>query len=385
MEGNVTIASGYSTTLANDNGATLEHLSPFSTTFNPMAFGHSTKLATADDVNVTTWNPVSTTEKPGQNLPVLPVVMMLLFGGTGNILALILLIYTSRKHKWRTFYRLVMALALSDFFGLVGPLPVSITAYVNNKKWMGGQPVCDFMSFSFIFAGMTSAMLAATMSLDRFLAVWFPFFYTHRLGNRRVNLTMAGICSFAFLLACLPLMGINANVHQFPGTWCFFNQFSTEADDKFFSYFYATLGMGMVVMMLVLNTLVIVVLAKRRGLRTQQEGGSDTRRVNDIYNVIFLVVLMLVFTICWLPLMVRILINQSALGSIDRVGDLMVMRLALTNQILDPWIYIILRKDSIAMIIRIGKRLLNKEAFKRRTYSENNIPSGSGRTSLSTV
>ncbi|XP_033738782.1 prostaglandin E2 receptor EP4 subtype-like [Pecten maximus] len=351
----------------------------------PLTSGHFNTLTTIDGVNLTTL--VSTTPKPGQNLPVLPVVMMLLFGGIGNILALILLIYTSRKHKWSTFYRLVMTLAVSDFLGLVGPLPVSVTAYVNNKKWMGGQPVCDFMSFCFIFAGMTSAMLAAAMSLDRFLAVWFPFFYSNRLGNRRVNLTLAGICTFAFFLACLPLMGINANVRQFPGTWCFFNQFSTEADGKFFSYLYATLGIGMVVMMIVLNTLVIVVLTRRRGVRKDQEGGvtSDSRRAADVYNVIFLVVLMLVFTICWLPLMVRIIINQSALGNIDRVGDLMVMRLALTNQILDPWIYIILRKDSIIMAVKIGKQMLNKGGCLQQISSDDNIPSGTGRTCSTTV
>ncbi|XP_060078773.1 prostaglandin E2 receptor EP4 subtype-like [Ylistrum balloti] len=338
-------------------------------------------IATTDDVTPTTWNLVSSTPKPGKDLPVLPVVMMLLFGGTGNILALVLLICTSRKHKWRTFYRLVLALAVSDFIGLVGPLPVSITAYVNNKKWMGGQAVCDLMSFFFIFAGMTSAMLAAAMSLDRFLAVWFPFFYTNVLGKRRVNITMAGICTFAFILACLPLMGINENVHQFPGTWCFFNQFATDAGGKLFSYLYASLGMGMVGMMVVLNTLVIVVLIRRRLLKTNHEGRatSESRRAGDVFNVVFLVVLMMVFTICWLPLMVRILINQSALGDIDRLSDLMVMRLALANQIIDPWIYLILRKDSITTVIKIGKRALNKGGFLKRKYPEN-VRTGSGKT-----
>ncbi|OWF42134.1 prostaglandin E2 receptor EP4 subtype-like [Mizuhopecten yessoensis] len=352
-----------------------------------MTTGYSSTITTTDDI-MTTWSAVSTTSKPGKDLPVLPVVMMLLFGGTGNILALILLIYTSRKHKWRTFYRLVMALAVSDFVGLVGPLPVSISAYVNNKNWMGGQPVCDFMSFSFIFAGMTSAMLAAAMSLDRFLAVWFPFFYSNRLSERRGNLTMVGIFTFAFLLACMPLMGVNGNVHQFPGTWCFFNQFAIEAGGQFFSYLYACLGIGMVGIMLVLNTLVIVVLTRRRGLRSNKEAGgvtSQTRRTSDVYNVIFLVVLMLVFTICWLPLMVRIIINQSALGHIDRVGDLMVMRLALTNQILDPWIYIILRKDSIAKAVTLGKRFFNTGSFLRRKSTDESTPSGQGRTCSSTA
>lgn len=258
-------------------------------------------------VNVSTTNGSieTTTPTPGQNLPMLPVVMMLVFGGTGNIIAISLLTYTSRKHQWGTFYRLVLSLAISDLVGLAGPLPISIAAYANNKKWEGGQALCDFMSFTLIFAGMASAMLAAAMSFDRFLAVWFPFFYS-RLSKRRTNITILCLWMLAFLIACMPLVGINENIHQFPGTWCFFNMFATEAGHMLFSYLYACMGIAMVGMLVVLNTSVIVVLARRCLQTRSKHGVSTVPKDSGVYNVVFLVVLMTAFTICWLPLMVII-------------------------------------------------------------------------------
>ncbi|XP_060078774.1 prostaglandin E2 receptor EP4 subtype-like [Ylistrum balloti] len=347
----------------------------------PMTTMNTGDILHLNTINMTcTFN--CTTPELGRNFPVLPVAMMLLFGGSGNILALIILIHTSQRHKWRAFYRLVLALALSDLLGLLGPLPVSISAYVNNMTWTGGEISCAFMSFTLIFTGMTSAMLAAAMSLDRFLAVWFPFFYTSKLGKRWASFTIAALGILALVLACMPLMGINENVHQFPGTWCFFNQFATDAGGKLFSYLYASLGMGMVGMMVVLNTLVIVVLVRRRLLKTDHGGRvkSESRRAGDVFNVVFLVVLMMVFTICWLPLMVRIIINQSAFGSVDRLSDLLVMRLALTNQILDPWIYILLRKDFVSAVVNKGNRFVNRGSFLRRKSTDEFSRSGQRRT-----
>jgi len=263
-------------------------------------------------MNNSTIIPPMTTTPLGQTLPITPVVMLFLFGAIGNILAIIVLIYSSKRHKWGTFYRLVGALAVSDFIGIVGPLPISLAAYSNNKKWIGGQPVCDLMSFFFIFAGLTSASLAGAMSLDRFLAVRKPHFYCRYVSKPRVNIMIAMLFVFAFIVACLPLIGINRNVKQYPGTWCFFDFFATEAKDKFFSFFYASLGTIVIVLMIVLNTVVMIELGKRckkarERRRTDRQDDKVTRRsVNDVYNMVFLVVLMTVFTICWVPLMVTV-------------------------------------------------------------------------------
>ena len=189
--------------------------------------------------------------------------------------------------------------------------------YANSKKWLGGQPLCDFMSFTLIISGMASAMLACAMSVDRFMAVWHPHIYNSKLTKGKVNLMILGLVCTALLIASLPLMGVNANVHQFPGTWCFFNIFATEPHDRLFAFFYSCYGILMILIMVVCNTLVIHVLGRRcrtGGVGNRASAGGEKSmksKLNEIYNMVFLFVLMTVFTICWVPLCVSIHLDAS--------------------------------------------------------------------------
>jgi len=53
-----------------------------------------------------------------------------------------------------------------------------------------------------------------------------------------------------------------------------------------------------------------------------------------------------VFTVSWAPLQFLILLNQfyEHRTEADHVGDLLVVRLASFNQLLDPWVYILCKK-----------------------------------------
>ena len=55
-------------------------------------------------------------------------------------------------------------------------------------------------------------------------------------------------------------------------------------------------------------------------------------------------------------LQIRILVNQSLLQPICTSCDLLALRLASFNQILDPWVYILLRKENIVRFVKYVKR-----------------------------
>jgi len=248
-------------------------------------------------------------QAPGKT-SIVPSVMLLVFGVGGNILAIIILMYTSKRHKWEHFHRLVAALAVSDFVGLAGPLPLIIATYVNNRVWVGGNHSCGFAAFCFIFAGMASSTFAAAMSVDRCTCIFFPIFYKRKNTNIRSNVIITLIWILSFVVAILPQLGVNNYRLHYPKTWCFFNYFADTPAAIGYSYFYAISGVFVVALMLVLNSMVIIFLIRRsveknrRGSASSGATRSKSSLINDIYNIVFLVVLMTVFAVCWLPLMV---------------------------------------------------------------------------------
>ncbi|XP_033736819.1 prostaglandin E2 receptor EP4 subtype-like isoform X1 [Pecten maximus] len=332
-----------------------------------------------NDSNVT----LSTT---GRKVSPASTAIQFTFGVIGNLLAIFVLVRSAKSHKWRVFYRLVGALAVTDLFGIVATSPVAFIVYANNLKWVGGQPLCDYLSFMLIFAGLATVFIVAAMSLDRFVAVWFPYSYNVTMKKAYlVNLAVISLWLVSISIAFLPLIGLGQNVLQFPGTWCFFNFFGTDIEDKFFAYFYATIGIIMILLTAILNSLVIFMLGKanrQNGLRRKAASvGSRSGRTrrNDVFIMIFLVVLMVVFATCWTPLMVRVIINQSAAFPVDYRSDLMAVRLASINQILDPWVYILFRKEFLSKLLQFGKRHTRSGLFHRlsstrsRTGSERSM------------
>ncbi|XP_071172771.1 prostaglandin E2 receptor EP4 subtype-like [Mytilus edulis] len=293
-----------------------------------------------------------------------PSAITFTLGVVGNIIAIFVLVRSSDRHKWNVFYRFVTALAITDLFGILTSSPVAFAVYDNNLKWVGGEPLCHYMSFMLIFSGLATVLLVGAMALDRYLAILHPFKYNSASRYTIVNFVIFGIWLFSVLIAALPLFGLGENVKQFPQTWCFFNFFGDRTEDEFFAYFYSALGLGTIFLTAVLN--VCVILGLITGKRSQIRRGSVTSRKararTDVYITIFLVAICVVFAVCWAPFLVRIIINQSRTVSRNIKADLLTLRLATLNQILDPWVYILFRRE-----------MLSKFAFCCKTQGQDSL------------
>jgi prostaglandin E receptor 4 len=225
------------------------------------------------------------------------------------VIAILVLFKTSKRHKWNVFYRFVTALAITDLFGIITTSPVAFAVYDNNLQWVGGKPLCHYLSFMLIFSGIATVLFVGAMALDRYLAILHPFKYNMSARYTIVNVVMFGIWLFSAFVACLPLVGFGENVKQFPATWCFFNFFGNNIKDAIYAYFYSALGLGTILMTAILNICVIAGLISgkrsmaRRGSRTSRNARART----DIYIAIFLVAIFVVFTVCWAPFLVSIL------------------------------------------------------------------------------
>lgn len=234
-------------------------------------------------------------------------------GIVGNLVAIVILLKSAKIHKWKTFYRLVLALAVTDLLGILATSPVVLLVYANGTGFLGGQPVCDYLSFMMVFAGIATICIVTSMSFDRFLAVWFPYSYNTTVTQRRVWVTLVCIWALAIVLGCLPIFGFGHNIKQYPGTWCFFNFHSKVLLDTLFAILYASLGVGIIIFTAIMNLLVLIKLKhqKRRYsvVRNISACNTDlnTRCLrSNVSQMIFLVTITIVFAVCWLPLMVSI-------------------------------------------------------------------------------
>lgn len=237
--------------------------------------------------------------------------VMFCLGVGGNLFAIFLLVRHSNTHHWSVFYRLVGGLAATDLFGILSSSPLAFVVYSNDFQWVGGQPTCDYMSFVLILSSVSTMLIATSMSVDRFLAVWFPFMYKTLEKRRRVHVILASLWIFAFLIASLPLLRLGHNIRHFPCTWCFFDYFGTTLTDIAFSILYASLGILTIFISSIINILVLVAIAKevnstQRGnsMRIRSRRGQKRARRNEIFIMTFIIAILLTFACCWMPLMV---------------------------------------------------------------------------------
>ncbi|XP_050402899.1 prostaglandin E2 receptor EP4 subtype isoform X3 [Patella vulgata] len=291
-------------------------------------------------------------------------ILMLSTGVLGNILALLVLYTSKREMKKTIFFPLLLGLAWTDLIGQLCTGPIAILTYANNLKWVGGDELCTYHGFVMVWFGLLTPLIACSMSLERFVALRFSYFYA-RVATRRMAQYCIVACWIITMFICsFPLMGFGSYEHQFPGSWCFLNFHRESNLDTAYASIFAILNILFIVIMVVCNVTVVVTLIIMRRSRKIINSPSVERRYSvkpksilqmeiETQMAWFLCAITIVFTTCWLPLNVHIIINQVT-GKTDRAKDLISVRLASINQILDPWLYILLRK---AMFIKILKRL----------------------------
>ncbi|KAL4235655.1 Prostaglandin E2 receptor EP4 subtype [Mactra antiquata] len=282
--------------------------------------------------------------------------IMFASGVIGNLLAICVLSRSSREHKQTVFYRLVGALACTDLFGTCATSPVTLAVYANKLKWVGGKALCDYESFMLIFAGNATICIVGTMAVDRFLAISYPFFYDNHITPGRAKFIIIGLWSFAAFMGILPILGLGENINQFPGSWCFFTFTSSELKNQIFTYFYSIFGLLIIGITAISNVVVTFVLLKMRRKAIRSMNASITRRHDsELQMMILLLGIIVIFSTCWCPFMIRVLINQIHERQVDVIADLHALRLASLNQILDPWIYILFRKELFSRTFKFLK------------------------------
>ncbi|XP_030268761.1 prostaglandin E2 receptor EP1 subtype-like [Sparus aurata] len=300
---------------------------------------------------------------------VIVVILSMTLGIISNIVALFILVsayYRQRRRTKATFLLFATSLVVTDFIGHLIPGALVLRLYlsggVDPADFNSSDKMCQFLGGSMVFFGLCPLFMGCAMAAERCLGVTRPLLHSSLVTKTRTKMCLSVIWLAALCVALLPCFQLGSYTYQEPGTWCFINVLSDTGEvDVAFVVLFSGLGLTSLAVAFVCNTIsgLTLVLARLR----RKPGSHHSAKSHDIEMVVQLVGIMVTSCICWSPLLILGLMSaiRSYTGSIgehlSNYTTLMVMgvRLATWNQILDPWVYILLRRTVLRKIYLIAK------------------------------
>ncbi|TNN32742.1 Thromboxane A2 receptor [Liparis tanakae] len=261
------------------------------------------------------------------------------------------------KSFWRTHSRsrsfliFLGGLVVTDAMGLLVTGSIVISFHVTYFNWRRLDPdchFCNFMGMSMVFYGLCPLLLGAAMATERFIGINRPFARSASLPERRTISMVLTVWLAAGCIAALPLAGVGSYHMQMPGSWCFFN-IGSQGSDLAFSLLFSLVGLTSLAVSFLLNTVSVVTLVKV----CCGQDRSQRHRDQEVEMMVQLILIMVIASICWCPLLVFIAQTVLSGGPLRIRYLLLWLRFATWNQILDPWVYILCR---MAILKRIYPR-----------------------------
>ncbi|KAG7257458.1 hypothetical protein CRUP_031352 [Coryphaenoides rupestris] len=292
---------------------------------------------------------------------------MFAVGVLGNVIAIVVLCTSKKEQKETIFYTLVCGMAITDLLGTCFTSPVVIATYVASR-WPGGVLLCDFFSFSMLFFGSAGMSILCAMAVERYLAISHAYFYSQHIDRSMARFALMGVYLANIVLCVMPNFGFGKHVRHFPGTWCFLDWRARDPLGASYSFLYGGVMLLLIAVTVLCNCAVcrsLVVMNQRTStVRAEAHGHSGSRRrfprlpsvtsAAEMQMFWLLILMTIVFLVCSIPFVVRIFVNQlygpayvSAGGRPDYRSDLLAIRFASFNPILDPWVYILCRKNLV--------------------------------------
>ncbi|XP_033999854.1 prostaglandin E receptor 1c (subtype EP1) isoform X1 [Trematomus bernacchii] len=296
------------------------------------------------------------------------------FGAISNLTALGILAKSRvrfRRPSKSPFLLLTVALLLADLAGHVIPGAFALylhTDQMNQMKAVKPTKVfCQIFGASMVFFGLCPLLLGFAMAVERCVAITRPFFHAAMVTLGHVWRVVLLLSSLAFVLAVLPLFEVGTYTTQFPGTWCFLPIHGPKSTaDTNLALAFSCLGLTALTFSLLCNILSGLTLLQARNkshnvntksaarcTRRASSTSSTFSRSLNVEMMVQLAVITVVSCVCWSPFLIHILVMQFKQRTSTQEKDgfiLLGLRMASWNQILDPWVYILLRK---AVLIRV--------------------------------
>ncbi|XP_068095330.1 prostaglandin E2 receptor EP3 subtype [Hyperolius riggenbachi] len=319
----------------------------------------------------------------GGSVSVAYSLAMMITGLVGNALAMSLIYKSYRRKESKrkhSFLLCIGSLALTDFTGQLLTSPIVISVYLAGRQWARVDPsghLCAFFGLCMTMFGLCPLFIASAMAIERTLAIRTPHWYSSNMRTRATGTVLLCIWAAVLAFALLPLVGLGRYTLQWPGTWCFIS-----TDDVAFAATFATLGLLSLAITFGCNLATIVALVSRCRSRSAASQVSKHWERITMETLFQLMGIMCVLFACWSPLLVIMLKMIFNHTSVERCKSTMAtvspemqkdcdffltaVRLASLNQILDPWVYLLLREILFRKFCQVANAVSNCSSDGRK-------------------
>ncbi|KAI5620921.1 prostaglandin E receptor 1c (subtype EP1), partial [Silurus asotus] len=303
------------------------------------------------------------------------------FGILSNLigLAIVLASYARFHHRAKTpFLLLAAALLLSDLAGhlVTGALALHLhLERVRRQRAASREPseppqaFCKLFGACMVFFGLTPLLLGSAMAVERCMGITQPLQHSAMATTAHVRLSVLLLITMAFTLAALPLLNIGTYEPQFPGTWCFLPVHGAlSSADAGLALAFSSVGLSALTVSVLCNAVSgLTLLQARFNNQSAKLTASRRRRSSrspvhslDVEMMVQLVVITIVSSVCWSPFLIYISMSVKQFYRGETHSDphyeqllLLGLRMASWNQILDPWVYILLRRAVLRRVCRL--------------------------------
>ncbi|KAM9358052.1 prostaglandin F2-alpha receptor [Symphorus nematophorus] len=274
-----------------------------------------------------------------------------------NSLALFILIksYNHMRIKSKaSFLLFASSLVVTDLLGHLINGSLVLYVYSYHKKWEMFDPhhiMCTVFGACMVFFGLSPLLLGSAMAVERCIGVTRPIFHSTALASHHMRRLLGLTWLLAALVAVLPVLLWRPYRVQSSRSWCFFHmEEPKDWLDVLLPLLFSMLGLMALLLSIVCNTLTSCALLQAR-LRRKHHCRGTSYHVEMICQ---LMAIMLVSCLCWGPLLIHvIMLSTREKDEPTSFSLLMVVRMATWNQILDPWVYILLRKAVLRKIFTL--------------------------------
>ncbi|KAM6938870.1 prostaglandin E2 receptor EP4 subtype-like [Lycodopsis pacificus] len=296
------------------------------------------------------------------NVTIATPILMFAGGAIGNLIAIIVLSVSIQERKSSAFYTLVCGLAVTDLLGTCLASPVTIANYLDEAV-LSNPRVCEFDSFLLLFFGLTGLSIICAMAAERYLAICCPYTYQRwRVDRRLAQKFLFFIYISDIFLCCLPMMGMSESKLQSCGKWCFIEWRPQTSVATAYSVLYGVISLLLILGTIVLNLAVcgaLLLMRQRTAQRTVTTASVGQRWsalswAAETQMIAVLVMTSVVVLACSAPLVVCMFANHFMVENDS--ANLAAIRKASMNPILDPWIYILLRRSLFRQLLSLYRR-----------------------------
>ncbi|XP_060736527.1 prostaglandin F2-alpha receptor [Tachysurus vachellii] len=307
-------------------------------------------------------------------------VITMTVGIVSNTLALFILLKAYQRLRMKSnayFLLFASGLVVTDFLGHLINGSLALYVYSLNKEWESFDPkqvLCGVFGICMSFFGLSPLLLGGIMAVERCIGVTRPLFHTTALTSYHIHRLLALTWILALLVALLPVLVWRPYQVQGSRSWCFYRLVGLhDWLDMLLPMIFSMLGLLALLISFVCNTVTGFTLLWTR-MHREPDYHCSHRNSLHFEMICQLLAIMMVSCICWGPFLVTIFITSFQQKGEDEYSHLLLtVRLATWNQILDPWVYILLRKAVLKRLCLLAQRLsgpcLKHEAKFRWMFS----------------